>query len=68
MLLNVFVIRTSGEERISNFMIYELSYAEMYFPKVYFPDFNQNEFEKAIDEYNKRNRRFGGNNNETKNN
>ena len=63
-----FMIRTSGEERISNFMIYELSYAEMYFPKVYFPDFDQNEFEKAIDEYNKRNRRFGGNNNETKNN
>ncbi len=63
-----FMIRTSGEERISNFMIYELSYAEMYFPKVYFPDFNKDEFEKAIDEYNKRNRRFGGNSNETKNN
>ncbi len=63
-----FMIRTSGEERISNFMIYELSYAEMYFPKVYFPDFNRDEFEKAIDEYNKRNRRFGGNSNETKSN
>lgn len=63
-----FMIRTSGEERISNFMIYELSYAEMYFPKVYFPDFNKEEFELAIDEYNKRNRRFGGNSNETKSN
>ena len=55
-----FMIRTSGEERISNFMIYELSYAEMYFPKVYFPDFNEEEYEKAIDIYNSRNRRFGG--------
>ncbi len=63
-----FMIRTSGEERISNFMIYELSYAEMYFPKVYFPDFDRNEFEKSIDEYNKRNRRFGGNSDETKSN
>lgn len=56
-----FLIRTSGEERISNFMIYELSYAEMHFPDVCFPDFNEEEFEKAIDEYNKRERRFGGN-------
>lgn len=63
-----FMIRTSGEERISNFMIYELSYAEMYFPKVYFPDFDKEQFEIAIDEYNKRNRRFGGNSNETKSN
>ncbi len=56
-----YLIRTSGEERISNFMIYELSYAEMYFPKVYFPDFNEEEFERAIDIYNTRERRFGGN-------
>ena len=56
-----FMIRTSGEERISNFLIYELSYAEMYFPKVNFPDFNKKEFEKAIDIYNGRDRRFGGN-------
>lgn len=55
------MIRTSGEERISNFMIYSLSYAEMYFTKVLFPDFNEIEFEKAIDAYNKRERRFGGN-------
>lgn len=56
-----FLIRTSGEERISNFMIYELSYAEMYFPEVCFPDFNEKEFEHAIDVYNERDRRFGGN-------
>ncbi len=55
------LIRTSGEERISNFMIYELSYAEMYFPKIYFPDFNKEEFEHAIDLFNQRDRRFGGN-------
>lgn len=55
-----FVIRTSGELRLSNFMMYQASYAEFYFPKVYFPDFNCDEFDKAILEYNKRNRRFGG--------
>ena len=55
-----FVIRTSGELRLSNFMMYQASYAELYFPKVYFPDFNNEEFDKAIIEYNKRNRRFGG--------
>ena len=56
-----FVIRTSGELRLSNFMLYQASYAEFYFPKVYFPDFTKNEFMKAIVEFNKRNRRFGGN-------
>ena len=55
------MIRTSGEQRISNYMIYELSYAELYFTSTFFPDFNSNEFEKAIDEFNRRNRRFGGN-------
>jgi undecaprenyl diphosphate synthase len=56
-----FLIRTSGEERLSNYMLYEMSYAEMYFPKVYFPDFNEEEFEKAVDIFNTRERRFGGN-------
>jgi undecaprenyl diphosphate synthase len=56
-----FMIRTSGEERVSNFLLYEISYAEMYFPKVKFPDFNEEEFEKAIDIYNQRDRRLGGN-------
>ncbi len=62
------LIRTSGEQRISNFMIYELSYSEMYFPETKFPDFNKDEFEKAIELYNKRDRRFGGNSNEKKSN
>ncbi len=55
-----FVIRTSGELRLSNFMMWQASYAEFYFPKTYFPDFNSKEFDKAILEFNKRNRRFGG--------
>ena len=54
------VIRTSGELRISNFMLYQCSYAEYYFPETLFPDFNEEEFDKAILEFNKRNRRFGG--------
>lgn len=54
------MIRTSGENRLSNFMMFQNSYAEFYFPKVYFPDFSREEFEKAILEFNKRNRRFGG--------
>lgn len=55
-----FMIRTSGEYRLSNFMMYQNSYAEFYFPDVYFPDFDKDEFEKAIIEFNRRNRRFGG--------
>ena len=55
-----FVIRTSGELRLSNFMMYQASYAEFYFPKVYFPDFTVEEFDKAMEEFNHRNRRFGG--------
>ena len=56
-----YVIRTSGEERISNFMLWQISYAEFYFPKVYFPDYDEKEFDKALEIYNNRNRRFGGN-------
>ena len=55
-----FVIRTSGEQRISNFMLWQSSYAEYYFPKILFPDFNPSEFDKALEEYQNRNRRFGG--------
>ena len=55
-----FVIRTSGEQRISNFLLWQSSYAEYYFPKVYFPDFKEKEFDEAIVEFNKRKRRFGG--------
>ena len=54
-----FVIRTSGEMRISNFMLWQSSYAEYYFPEILFPDFDINEFDKAIVEYQKRQRRFG---------
>lgn len=56
-----FLIRTSGEERLSNFMLYELSYAELYFTKTYFPAFDKKEFDIALEEFQKRNRRFGGN-------
>ena len=55
-----FLIRTSGELRVSNFMLYQISYAEMYFPKVYFPAFNEQCFDEAILVYNHRERRFGG--------
>ena len=54
------MIRTSGELRISNFMLWQISYAEMYFPKCYFPDFDKLEYDKALYEYTKRDRRFGG--------
>lgn len=54
------MIRTSGEIRISNFMLWQISYAELYFPKCYFPDFNESEYDRAIEEYTKRDRRFGG--------
>lgn len=63
-----YLIRTSGEQRISNFMLWQLSYAEFYFPLVHFPDFNGDEFDKALVEYTKRDRRFGGIDYETKNN
>lgn len=53
------LIRTSGEERISNFMLYQSSYAEMYFPKTLFPDFKKKDFDEAIEIYNNRDRRFG---------
>lgn len=56
-----FLIRTSGEIRVSNFMLFSLAYAEMYFPDTYFPDFKESEFDKALEEYTKRDRRFGKN-------
>jgi undecaprenyl diphosphate synthase len=54
------LIRTSGEMRVSNFMLWQLAYAEFYFPQVYFPDFDENEIDKALLAYNNRDRRFGG--------
>ena len=61
-----FLIRTSGEVRLSNFMLYQAAYAEFYFPETQFPDFTTQEFDKAIEKYNKRDRRFGGINYENK--
>ena len=63
-----FLIRTSGEERLSDFMLYQASYAEFYFPKTLFPDFNREEFDKALEVYASRDRRFGGIKDEDKNN
>ena len=54
-----FVIRTSGEKRISNFMIYQSSYTEYDFPDTYFPDFDSKCLEESLDNYRKRDRRFG---------
>ncbi len=55
-----FMIRTSGELRLSNFLLWQNSYAEFYFPKKYFPDFKAEDFDQAIIEYTSRDRRFGG--------
>ena len=54
------MIRTSGEERLSNFLLWQNSYAEFIFDKTYFPDFDEEEFDKCINEYYNRDRRFGG--------
>ena len=56
-----FLIRTSGEMRLSNFMLYKLAYSELYFPKYAWPSFNKKRLLKALKIYKKRNRRFGGN-------
>ena len=55
-----FMIRTSGEQRLSNYLLWQLAYAEFYFTKVPWPDFTPDELKAAIEEYDKRNRRFGG--------
>lgn len=54
------MIRTSGEERLSNFLLWQNSYAEFIFDETYFPDFNEEKFDKCINEYYNRDRRFGG--------
>jgi undecaprenyl diphosphate synthase len=53
------LIRTSGEERISNFLLWQLSYAELYFTNKYWPEFNEEEFSKALSDYAQRDRRWG---------
>ena len=55
-----FMIRTSGEQRLSNFLLWQTAYSEFYFPEVLWPDFDKKELKKAIEEYTKRDRRFGG--------
>jgi undecaprenyl diphosphate synthase len=52
-------IRTSGEQRISNFLLWQLAYTELYFTDVYWPDFHEEQFELALAEFAKRDRRFG---------
>ena len=54
------IIRTGGELRVSNFLLYQGAYSELYFTPVAWPDFNKEELEKAVDAYNGRDRRFGG--------
>jgi undecaprenyl diphosphate synthase len=54
------VIRTSGERRLSNFMLWRVAYSELYFTDVMWPDFNEKELDKALDDYSLRQRRFGG--------
>jgi len=53
------VVRTSGEERLSNFLLWQTAYSELYFPAITWPDFTKKEFDKAINEYNSRQRRLG---------
>ncbi|MDO4965550.1 MAG: isoprenyl transferase [Lachnospiraceae bacterium] len=53
------LIRTSGEERLSNFLLWQLAYSEFYFADVHWPDFSKEELEKAVEAFNSRNRRFG---------
>ncbi|WP_321390452.1 undecaprenyl diphosphate synthase family protein [uncultured Desulfuromusa sp.] len=53
------LIRTSGEVRISNFLLWQTAYSEFYFTDVLWPDFNAAELRKALDDYRRRKRRFG---------
>ncbi|MGP4059859.1 isoprenyl transferase [Halobacillus litoralis] len=54
------LIRTSGEQRLSNFLLWQLAYAEFWFTEVYWPDFNESHFEKALYDFQNRKRRYGG--------
>lgn len=54
------LIRTSGEQRLSNFLLWQLAYSELYFTDVPWPDFTKKELVKAIEDYNRRDRRYGG--------
>ena len=54
------MIRTSGEQRLSNYLLWQLAYAEFYFTDVLWPDFSEKDFNQAIACYQQRHRRFGG--------
>lgn len=54
------LIRTSGEQRLSNFLLWQTAYTEFYFPEVLWPDFDEKELSKAVEFYSQRNRKFGG--------
>jgi len=54
------IVRTSGEQRLSGFLTWTSVYSELYFPNCYWPDFNEKELDKTIEEFERRNRRFGG--------
>ncbi|MCM1307628.1 MAG: isoprenyl transferase [Butyrivibrio sp.] len=54
------IIRTSGEKRLSNFLMWQSAYSELDFPEILWPDFNKNRLIEAVERYNKRDRRFGG--------
>ena len=54
------LIRTSGELRLSNYLLWQLAYSELYFTPVPWPDFTKEELVKAIEDYNNRDRRYGG--------
>ncbi|MGN6543575.1 MAG: undecaprenyl diphosphate synthase family protein, partial [Aureliella sp.] len=54
------LIRTSGEMRISNFLLWQISYAELWVTETHWPDFDEEKLQEAVDDYSRRQRRFGG--------
>ena len=54
------IVRTGGDLRISNFLLWQAAYAELYFTDVLWPDFDESEIDKAVEAFYKRKRRFGG--------
>ena len=58
--IRILLIRTSGEQRLSNYLLWQLAYSEFYFTKVPWPDFSPEELKKAVEEYSNRDRRYGG--------